>query len=394
MEQNRKLQSGFTTGTCAAAAAKAAARILLSGEKVESASLFLPGGDEVTFPVIVDEISSEAVSCAVKKDAGDDPDVTHGALIYARVSRKEVSGDMSAASWNLTSAITDKPCYRSEEFPFLFLTGGAGIGIVTKKGLACEPGYYAINPVPRSMIFHETADVCLAYKGQRNEVFLIEIWIPAGVRLAEKTFNPKLGIQGGISVLGTTGVVNPMSAQALIETIRLEIRVKAAEGKEVLAVAPGNYGESFLEESLGVSMDYFIKCSNFIGDTFLMLREAHISRVLLAGHIGKLIKVAGGVLNTHSAYGDRRMEIFSECGRIAGFSADDMDKLLLMNTTEEAADYLNQLGCLDRVTAVILKRIQIVLGEHSGITPEIVLFSGSGVLGMTAGAVEYIKKIT
>lgn len=394
MKQSRKLQSGFTTGTCAAAAAKAAARILLSGERASGISLVLPGGDEVAFPVAVDEVSSDAVSCSVKKDAGDDPDVTNGAMVYARVSRLTVSGLNSASDGALPAALADKPCFGSEEYPFLFLTGGAGIGIVTKKGLSCEPGYYAINPVPRTMIFRETAKICLSYPRQNNEVFLIEVWIPDGVWMAEKTFNPQLGIRGGISILGTTGIVNPMSTEALKETIRLEISVKAAEGKEVLAVAPGNYGETFLKESLGISMEYFIKCSNFIGDTFLMLREAHVSRVLLVGHIGKLIKVAGGVLNTHSAYGDRRMEILSDCGRAAGFLAGDMDKLLMMNTTEEATAYLRSLRGLDLVTGVILRRIQGVLFEHSSIIPEIVLFSGEGMLGMTDGVMELVKNFT
>lgn len=384
MEQGRKLQSGFTTGTCAAAAAKAAAGVLLSGEGVTSVSLVLPTGDRVRFPVTIHDSSSVTASCAVKKESGDDPDVTNGVLVYARVSRRTSQTDIS-----------DKPCYGLEEYPFLRLTGGEGIGIVTKKGLSCEPGFYAINPVPRKMIFQEVAEICLSYPRLEGELFLIEVWIPDGVRLAEKTFNPQLGIQGGISILGTTGIVNPMSEQALIETIRLAIRVKAAEGKEVLAVAPGNYGEVFLKEAYGISMDYFIKCSNFIGDTFCMLREEQIGQVLLAGHIGKLIKVAGGILNTHSKYGDHRMEILGECALCAGLSREDTEKLFLMNTTEEAVDYLAYLGKLDLVTDVILERIQRVIKEHSGIAPEVIVFSNvRGMLGMTDGVTGIIKYFT
>lgn len=266
--------------------------------------------------------------------------------------------------------------------------------MVTKNGLLCAPGFYAINPVPRRMIFEAAAEEYGRYFHAEDEKLLIEISIPEGKRLAERTFNKNLGIVGGISVLGTSGIVNPMSEPALLETIRLDIRVKAQEGRKLLAVAPGNYGEAFLKDELGISMDSFVKCSNFIGATFLMMKEEQVEEVLLVGHLGKLIKVTGGVLNTHSKYGDRRMELFCDCAKKAGVEKERAEKLLSMNTTEEAAAYLKQAGCLDKVMAVILDRIQGVLKEYSKLSVEVVVFSsGLGTLGMTAGAAERIERL-
>ncbi|MEG0812354.1 MAG: cobalt-precorrin-5B (C(1))-methyltransferase CbiD [Clostridium sp.] len=387
MAEKTKLRCGFTTGTCAAAAVKAAAQMLLSGTSLSDISLVLPNGSSKVFPVEQIAVGSDTVSCAIRKDAGDDPDVTDGILIYASVSR--IPADLAAAY------AVNQPCYRFEDNPFLFLTGGVGIGMVTKQGLSCEPGGYAINPVPRRMIFEEAAAVCIQFGISPEETLWIEISAPEGKKLAEKTFNKNLGIVGGLSILGTSGIVNPMSEEALVETIRLDIRVKAQEGRTVLAVAPGNYGEAFLKDKLGISMNSFVKCSNFIGDAFRMMREEQVTEVLLAGHLGKLIKVAGGVLNTHSKYGDRRMEILCTCAEEAGVSPLLAESILHMNTSEEASEYLRQIGYLDQVMNVVVNRIQRVLEDYSGISVEVVVFSNvQGLLGMTDGAVERLKKIT
>lgn len=325
-------------------------------------------------------LPGKRAKCAVRKDAGDDPDVTNGALVCASVCF-------------LDGVPPRLPCYEDEEKSGLYLTGGEGIGLVTKKGLSCPVGYHAINPVPRKMIFRETARARRA-AGMDGSLLLIEISIPAGTGLAGSTFNPKLGIEGGISVLGTSGIVNPMSEEALIETIRLEIRVRVAEGKKILAVAPGNYGERFLREETGLSMDSFVKCSNFVGDTFQMMREEGIRGVLLAGHAGKLVKVAGGVLNTHSRYGDRRMEILSACAREAGVERDIAAALLEMNTTDEAAGYLAQLGVLAPVMENVAARVKQVLEAACGVETEVLLFSGDfGLLARTGHALEYVDRL-
>ena len=379
--EGKELRSGYTTGTCAAAAAWAAVRLLCSGFCEASVDVLIPGGQTLAIPVAGFELmKGERATCFVEKDAGDDPDVTNGALVGARVS---FAGGMPLGM----------PCYDSDIHPGLYLTGGEGVGIVTRKGLACPVGYHAINPVPRMMIF-EAADGARQLSGQPDRAFLIEIFIPSGNELAAKTFNPNLGIAGGISVLGTTGIVNPMSEAALIETIRLDIRVRAAEGKKILAVAPGNYGERFVREELGLDMSSFVKCSNFIGDAFGMMEEEKIEKVLLAGHLGKMIKVAGGVMNTHSKYGDRRMEILADCAVEAGMPKESASHLYGMNTTDEAAGYLCGEKWLRPVMETAARRVKENLERRYRVDTEVVLFNGTiGILAMTAGAKEFASAL-
>lgn len=418
MEEKRQLKSGFTTGTCAAAAAMAAAQALAGGRKREYVSLMTPGGREAAFEVLwqpecVEEAgdgkdgfwpgseSPEKQICMVRKDSGDDPDVTNGTLIGAAVSFGENVQRAEESGEELPGIYSDH-----SQSPSVYLTGGIGVGRVTKKGLKCPVGYPAINPVPRQMIAG-AARTALWNLGCERPVY-IEIFIPAGRELALKTFNPRLGIEGGISVLGTTGIVNPMSEQALIETIRLDIRVQAAESRTLLAVAPGNYGEAFLREEMGLSMDAFVKCSNFVGETFSMLKEEGVRQALFAGHLGKLIKVAGGVMNTHSKYGDRRMEILADClaeswnseEKRSGRSAlnrrreEVIGQILSMNTTDQAAEFLSSQGLLASVMKTVTGRIKSVLESRFQIETEVIVFSGSaGILGMTAGAAAFAKRL-
>lgn len=418
MEEKRQLKSGFTTGTCAAAAAMAAAQALAGGGKREYVSLMTPGGREAAFEVLWQpecgekagggqdgfwpgSESPEKQICMVRKDSGDDPDVTNGTLIGAAVSFGENVQRAEESGEELPGIYSDH-----SQSPSVYLTGGIGVGRVTKKGLKCPVGYPAINPVPRQMIA-EAARTALWNLGCERPVY-IEIFIPAGRELALKTFNPRLGIEGGISVLGTTGIVNPMSEQALIETIRLDIRVQAAENRTLLAVAPGNYGEAFLREEMGLSMDAFVKCSNFVGETFSMLREEGVRQALFAGHLGKLIKVAGGVMNTHSKYGDRRMEIMADClaetwnseekrsGRFAlnRRREEVIGQILSMNTTDQAAEFLSAQGLLASVMKTVTGRIKSVLESRFQIETEVIVFSGSaGILGMTAGAEAFAKRL-
>lgn len=418
MEEKRQLKSGFTTGTCAAAAAMAAAQALAGGGKREYVLLMTPGGREAAFEVLWQpecgekagggqdgfwpgSESPEKQICMVRKDSGDDPDVTNGTLIGAAVSFGENVQRAEESGEELPGIYSDH-----SQSPSVYLTGGIGVGRVTKKGLKCPVGYPAINPVPRQMIA-EAARTALWNLGCERPVY-IEIFIPSGRELALKTFNPRLGIEGGISVLGTTGIVNPMSEQALIETIRLDIRVQAAENRTLLAVAPGNYGEAFLREEMGLSMDAFVKCSNFVGETFSMLREEGVRQALFAGHLGKLIKVAGGVMNTHSKYGDRRMEIMADClaetwnseEKRSGCSAlnrrreEVIGQILSMNTTDQAAEFLSAQGLLASVMKTVTGRIKSVLESRFQIETEVIVFSGSaGILGMTAGAEAFAKRL-
>ena len=218
-KNHKKLRYGYTTGSCAAAASKAAAAMLLSGKEISYVELHTPKGIDLRLEVLDISREDNAVSCAIQKDGGDDPDVTNGILIYAKVSRE--------------------PADEAQ----IIIDGGIGVGRVTKPGLEQSVGAAAINKVPRQMIRENLEAVCEQY--HYHGKLSVVISIPSGVELAAKTFNPRLGIVGGISVLGTSGIVEPMSEQALIDTIRVEMRQKLANGMEYLLVVPGNYGIDF-----------------------------------------------------------------------------------------------------------------------------------------------------
>ena len=358
IDEKKELRTGFTTGTCAAACTRAAVLFLCTGEAPAAAETVTPSGVRAILPVVRAEREEDSAVCGVQKDSGDDPDVTNGTLVCARA--------VLACHDSITESGYTDPAY-----PGIEVTGGEGIGMVTRDGLSCPVGHYAINPVPRTAIFREAA-LARREAGMPELPLRIEISIPSGRELAEKTFNPHLGIIGGISVLGTTGIVNPMSEAALVETI--------------------NYGERFLKEETGLSMENFIKCSNFIVTSFKMLSQEGIHQALLAGHVGKLVKVAGGVMNTHSRYGDRRMEILSACARTVGFP--EADALLPMNTTEEAADFLYEHGYLKQVMEQVANQVKAVLEEESGVQTEVMLFSSNyGLMARTAGADAYVREL-
>ena len=273
------MRYGFTTGSCAAAAAKAAAYMLLSGRQKNTITIETPKGIPYTAEILEITRGEKAVQCAVRKDGGDDPDITSGALIYAEVSLTD----------HTRTQVTDMRIH---------IDGGIGVGRVTKPGLDQPVGNAAINHVPREMIAKEVLEVCdlMDYKGNLQVI----ISVPEGEAIAKQTFNPRLGIVGGISILGTSGIVEPMSNQALLDTIRVELNQRRAEGFDYIAVAPGNYGLDFMKKAYGYDLDKSVKCSNFIGVTIDMAVECGFTRMLLTGHIGKLIKVAGGIMNTHS----------------------------------------------------------------------------------------------
>lgn len=378
-----QLRSGFTTGTCAAVAAKAAAAMLLTGNPLQHMKLVTPKGTEADLPLFRVVLNDQEAACGVQKDAGDDPDVTHQAFVFASVGH--FYGDEKEAL---------KTCYRYdlENGSPLFLTAGEGIGWVTKPGLSCPIGLPAINPVPRAMIFQgvEEARREAGFEGP----LLITVSMPEGKKLAEKTFNSKLGIVGGLSILGTTGIVNPMSEEALTATIRLELHMKAVAGERKVILTPGNYGEAFIKEALCLSMSEGVTCSNFIGEAFTMAGEDSFKEILFVGHIGKLIKVAGGVYNTHSKHGDRRMEILWDCVSSVIPDSQRLEKeILSANTMEEASKILKEYNILEPVMKEVVHRIQAHVSRWSrGIHVEVVTFSTTyGILGMSEGAQEMIS---
>lgn len=314
-----KLRSGYTTGTCAQGATKAAITMLLTGKKVHKVEICLPKGQHKTLEIreISFEYTSDqekegrllSVSCAVKKDSGDDPDITNGILVYSKVTKSKEPG--------------------------IVIDGGLGIGRVTKAGLDQPVGVAAINRVPRSMIRNEVEEACEAYAYEGG--IQVEISIPEGEALAAKTFNPRLGIKGGLSVLGTSGIVEPMSEQAIKDTIRVEMRVKLSESKTgYLIAAPGNYGLHFLEETYGIKASQVLTCSNYIGETLDMAVELGCKGFVYVGHIGKLVKVSGGIMNTHSKWADCRMELLAAAAIKAGLPLDQLVEILNAVTTDDA----------------------------------------------------------
>lgn len=338
------MRFGFTTGSCAAAAAKAAAYMLFFGGKKEAVAIETPKG--ILYQARIEEIRREAgrVSCAVRKDGGDDPDITSGTLVGAEVSYAP-GGQQSSGSGQI------------------FIDGGIGVGRVTRPGLDQPVGNAAINHVPRQMIEKEVREVCrLAdFKGSLK----VTVFVPEGERLAEKTFNPRLGIEGGISILGTSGIVEPMSTQALLDTIRVELRQRRAQGFVNVVVSPGNYGLDFMKQAYGYDLDQSVKCSNFIGATIDMAAELGFERMLLTGHVGKLIKVAGGIMNTHSREADCRMELLTAFAAAKGAEKETLLSILSCLSTEEALAVLKEHDLLQPVMELAMERICFYLDKRA-----------------------------
>lgn len=379
------MRYGFTTGSCAAAAAKAAAYMLLSGKIKEEITIQTPKGIPFHVQMVDIQRSEKCVSCGVVKDGGDDPDITTGTIIYAGVSLENSEKDAS---------VVLSPQQKKDENPLIYIDGGVGVGRVTKPGLDQPVGNAAINHVPREMIEREVRQVCglLDYKG----ALWVEISAPAGVELAEKTFNPRLGIVGGISILGTSGIVEPMSSQALLDTIRVELRQKYAMGKDIIAVSPGNYGLDYMKRAYHFDLDTSVKCSNYIGLTIDMACETGFHKMLLTGHIGKLVKVAGGIMNTHSKEGDCRMELLVVAAVRQHVPVEYLEAILECVTTEEAVRILDACGKKDAVMTDLVEKIMFYLNKRGAgkIQIEVILYSNEfGELGKSAHAKEYLDEL-
>ena len=356
-----KLRTGYTTGSCAAAAAKAATHMLVSGEVVGEVSLVTPAG--IRLYLEVEDIVKENnyVSCAIRKDSGDDPDVTNGILLYARVTFAQ------------DDVVKSK----------VILEAGEGIGRVTQKGLEQSIGDPAINLVPRRMI-REAVEEELQKAG-------ID-----GAEIAKKTFNPKLGIEGGISILGTTGIVEPMSEKALTDTIFVEMKVRRENGMDYCYVVPGNYGSDFLHDTLGYQEDAAVKCSNYVGEVIDDAVRLQMKGILLVGHIGKFIKLAAGIMNTHSRQADGRMEILAAHAAMAGGSRELIRQLMECITTTAALELLEKEGILKEVMSTVMIKIEEHLEHRAGDGLEIgaVMFSKEmGILGKTSDADRLAQKI-
>lgn len=364
-KRHKKLRCGYTTGSCAAGAAKAAAAMLLSGKPVFEVSIKTPKFGALKLSIAEITMENDRVSCAVKKDSGDDPDVTNGIFVHAAV-KKAGHGEIR-------------------------VEGGTGVGRATKPGLACKPGEAAINPVPMKMIVEEVQSVCEAY-GYHGGMDIV-IFVPEGEAIAKKTFNPRLGITGGISILGTTGIVEPMSEAAVIDTIKLEMNQKIKTGEKHLLVCPGNYGEDFIRNELGIYKPVLM-CSNYIGEMLDFSAELGFESVLLIGHAGKLVKLAAGIMNTHSRYADCRMELLALYAALNGGENLLARRVMECATTDEAVGILMEAGLCEKVFGCIMDKADYYMRNrvYDELRTGILIFSNKwGILGKTRNADDLIK---
>ena len=312
--RGKKLRYGYTTGSSATAATKAALMYLLDDGKhdIPEVTIKLPSGNSLTINVNSLEKKENSVLASVIKDGGDDPDVTHGLEIYSKVSLRNDSK--------------------------INIFGGIGVGKVTKKGLPIAPGNSAINPVPLKMI-RETVEEMLP-EGFGADV---EISVPKGEETAKKTLNAKLGIIGGISILGTTGIVKPMSEESWKASLAIELKMaleNAGNGEVIFLF--GNRGKQYLSDNFDDNTSQAIVISNFVGYMFDRACEFEAKKIYFIGELGKFVKVAGGIFHTHSRVSDAKMEILTANALLVEESTENMKKIMASNTTEEATKYIEK----------------------------------------------------
>lgn len=366
-KKTKELRRGYTTGSCAAGATAAAISLLIKEDYITQISLMTPKGIPLILPVYNHCKGEDWASCSVQKDSGDDPDVTNGIHIFAKAEKIHKG---------------------------IVIDGGVGVGRVTKKGLDQPVGAAAINTVPRKMIEEQVRKVCkdCCYSGGIK----ITISAPEGVNLAKKTFNPHLGIEGGISILGSSGIVEPMSEKALVDTILVEMKMKRANGADYLILTPGNYGQTFLKHEMNMDLVHAVKISNFIGNSLDFAVSLGFKGVLLVGHIGKLVKLAGGIMQTHSSYADCRMELLGVHSMLAGGSMELLQEILSCPTTEGALECIQEQKILKETIDSLLQKIHWYLQKRTGGTmeTEIVLFSETlGLLGQTENVSQILENI-
>lgn len=430
-KNQKKLRCGLTTGTCAAACAQAAMLRLLTGQVRSEVTVRLPESrkhslDSIAAAQLHEEIADnranrgtqqnsdgrsplqqagsaesdsgsfdQRVTLAVyptadggfatRKDAGDDPDVTNGTEIRAYVQICERVPSRAFVSTNGR----------------LYLTGGEGVGRVTKPGLEQAVGQSAINRVPRQMIFDAVQQVLNAFEDDEKPYYLITISVPAGAELAQRTFNPMLGIEGGISILGTTGIVEPMSEAAIVATIETSIRqVLAMEdgdigrsARRILAV-PGNYGQRYVEQQLGLRGVPVVEVSNYIGEAIDLAVSYGATDFLLVGNVGKLVKLAAGIMNTHSRVADGRWEIFAAHLALCGGTRAQVAAMREATTTEEMLTRLEAMGLRVPVMASIMGEIEAHMAHRirGQMNFGVIVYSERfGRVGETAGAARLLE---
>jgi len=331
--------------------------MLLTRKLLHQVEVKVPSGVTLQLPIIDPEMGDGYCRCGIMKDSGDDPDTTDGVKIYATVKRRIGQG--------------------------VTIRGGEGVGIVTRPGLAIPVGEPAINPTPREMIRQEVARLLPADQGLE-----VIITVPDGKALAEKTFNPRLGIRGGISILGTTGIVEPKSTDAYKASLSLQLDVLRATGKEKVILVLGYVGERYCREVLRVSEDSFIKIGDHVGFMLDQCLKKGIDEVLLIGHIGKLVKVANGQFNTHFRFGDHRIETIAEHAARCGAGRETIEAILREKTAEAAIRIVIDKG-LGKVCDEIAREVVLRAKERAGAKLRIgcrLLSLHRGILGSYGGS--------
>lgn len=392
----KKYRRGYTTGSCATAVSKAAVYMILTNEKIDTVNIDTPKGIYLSIPVVSSEIkknedTGEIYSiCSVEKDGGDDIDATNGIEIFAK------------ATWVYEDEIDKSEKNFSFEGDGFCVFSGEGVGIITKKGLSIEPGRPAINPVPQKMIAKEVESVLKA-SGEnvlndknsldnRKKVIKITIFIPKGEEVANKTFNPRLGIVGGISIIGTSGIVEPMSDDGWKKSLSIELNMKKELGMDKIILVPGNHGESFISDRIGENSSV-VRTSNFLGYMLMEAKRMGFKKILLAGHIGKFIKLSAGIFNTHSKVADARNEILIANLALMGASTELARKIDSCLTTEEATDivYENGFGeVFDIICEKCKKRAEMHVDNEIEI--EVFIFKmDKTVLGKSKNAEEMLE---
>jgi cobalt-precorrin-5B (C1)-methyltransferase len=359
-KDKKEMRSGFTTGACATATTKAALIALITGEEQIDATIYLPVGKFATFEMESCTIGSDYAEAGTIKDAGDDPDATHGALIKANVS------------WS--------------ERPGINLDGGIGVGRVTKEGLPVPVGEAAINPVPRKMICETAKEVLYSYGIEKGISIIISV--PEGEKMAEKTLNKRLGIIGGISILGTRGTVIPFSSSAYMASIVQAISVARASGCEHVVISTGGRSEKYgIEQYPDLPEEAFIEMGDFVGFTLKQCKKQGIKKVSLVGMMGKFSKVAQGVMMVHSKSAPVDFSFLTEVARDAGVKDQQLlEQVTGANTASQVGDLMLENGYMEFFA--ILCQYCCVSGIKEvggGITIETSLYSMKGVYLGKAG---------
>ena len=372
----KKLKSGYTTGACAAACVKAAFLAVLDNKNIETAEIEALNGETLKIPIKKVKKRKNSATAVVEKYSGDDPDVTNGIDICVKIKILEKNREFPQIK-------------KGYYFNNILIYGGYGVGVVTKKGLQCPVGKSAINPGPLKMVENTAVEIIQ----ERNIKAEIIIYIPLGKEKAKKTFNEKLGVIGGLSVLGSTGILNPMSEEALKNSLYTELKVlKENRGGDFVIFSFGNHGKKYCEE-YGLNTERIIVMSNYVGFMLESAAELGFKKIFLVGHIGKAVKIAGGIYNTHSRTADCRMEIIGANAFLIGESYENIMKILKSNTVEEACEYVEKKELFNLIADKAAQKSKEYVRDEE-IECEVMLFAFSGKeLGHSKGFHKLLNEV-